>query len=112
VVGAAAEDGRRRGQAAGMGGARGGRRYRGGRALWVAGIGPGSSCRGDQEVRAARNLPATRKLRRRLISPAAVTSQNPNAVEDRGIIAGLGKLPGDAAERTRALSGSGRGGAA
>jgi hypothetical protein len=80
---------------------------RGARGPLVARIGLGSPCGGDQGVKAARDLPAARKLRRRYSSPAAAPSRILDDAEARGTNAGLGKLPGDAAERTQGLSGSG-----
>jgi hypothetical protein len=57
--------------------------------------------------RSGKSLPAARKLRWRYSSPAVAPSQIPDDAEARGTNAGLGKLPGDAAERTQGLSGSG-----
>jgi hypothetical protein len=79
---------------------------RGARGPLIARIGRISPCGGDQGVKVAQDRPAVRKLRRRHSSPVAVPSQIPDDAEARGTIAGLGKLPGDAAEQTHGLTGS------
>jgi hypothetical protein len=73
----------------------------------VARIGLGSPCGGDQRVKAARDLPATRKLRRRHSSPAVVPSRIPDDAEARGTIAGLGELLDGEGKRARRLWRSG-----
>jgi hypothetical protein len=73
----------------------------------VARIGLGSPCGGDQRVKAARDLPAMRKLGRRHSSPAVVPSRIPDDAEARGKIARLGELLDGEGKRARGLWRSG-----
>jgi hypothetical protein len=71
-----------------MGGAHGGRRCRGDRALWVAGIGPGSSCGGGPRVKETRDSPAARSRKGGALTvggSTAVAPSNPSGgVRRRG----------------------------
>jgi hypothetical protein len=67
----------------------------------------GSPCGGDQGVKAARDLPAARKLRQRHSSPAAVPSRIPDDAEARAQMLGSGSFQAMRRSRRRAYRGRG-----